>query len=41
MEFRHNMEELAIDEEMVKKKLNNLNVAKSVGPDGLNPRLLK
>ena len=33
------MEELTIDEEMIKK--NNLNVCKSVEPDGVYPRLLK
>ena len=36
-----NMEELVIDEKMVKKKLDNFNVRKSVGPDGVHPRLLK
>ena len=41
MELRHNMEELAIDEEMVQKKRDNLNVCKSIGPDGVHPRLLK
>ena len=35
------MEELTIDEEMIKTKLYNLNVCKSVGLDGVNPRLLK
>ena len=35
------MEELTIDEEMIKTKLDNLNVCKSVGPDGVHPRLLK
>ena len=41
MELRHNVEELAIDEDMIKKKLDNLNVGKSVGPDSVHPRLLK
>ena len=35
------MEKMAIDEEMVKKKLYNLIVGKSVGPEGVHPRLLK
>ena len=35
------MEELTIDEEMIKKRLDNLNVCKSVGPNGVHPRLLK
>ena len=39
--YRHNMEELTIDEEMIKKRLDNLNVCKSVGPDDVHPRLLK
>ena len=34
------MEELTIDEETI-KKLDNLNVCKSVGPDVVHPRLLK
>ena len=34
------MKELTIDEETI-KKLDNLNVCKSVGPDGVHPRLLK
>ena len=34
------MEELTIDEEMI-KKLGNINLCKSVGPDGVHPRLLK
>ena len=33
------MEELTIDEEMIKKRFDNLNVCKSVGPDGVHPRL--
>ena len=41
VKLRHNMEELTIDEEMIKKRLDNLNVCKSVGPDGVHPRLLK
>jgi hypothetical protein len=32
---------LIINVEMVKKKLNNLNVNKSQGPDGIHPRILK
>ena len=35
------MEELTIDEEIIKKKLDNLNVFQSVGPDCVYPRLLK
>ena len=38
------MEELTIDEEMIKTKLDNLirlNVCKSVGPYGVHARLLK
>ena len=35
------MEELAIDEETIKNKLCNLNVCKSIGPDGVHPTLLK
>ena len=34
------MEELTIDEEMI-KTLGNINLCKSVGPDGVHPRLLK
>ena len=34
------MEELTVDEEMI-KKLDNLNVCKSTGPDSVHPRLLK
>ena len=41
MELRHTMEEFTIDEEMIKKTLDNLNVYKSVEPDGIHPRLLK
>ena len=41
VKLRHNMEELTIDEEIIKKRLDNLNVCKSVGPDGVHPRLLK
>ena len=37
---RHTMEELTIDEEMIKKNYH-LNVCKSVGPDGVHPRLLR
>ena len=35
VKLRHNMEELTIEEEVIKKKLYNLNVCKSVGPDGV------
>ena len=35
------MDALAIDEEMVRKKFYNLNVGKSVRPDGVHHRLLK
>ena len=40
VKLRHNMEELTIDEEIIKEKLDNLNVCK-LGPDGVHPRLLK
>ena len=40
VKLRHTMEELTVDEEMI-KKLDNLNVCKSTGPDGVHPRLLK
>ena len=35
------MEEFIVDEEMIKQKLDNLNVCKSVGPDDVHPRLFK
>ena len=35
------MEELTIDEDIIKTKLDYLDVCKSVGPDGVHPRLLK
>jgi hypothetical protein len=31
---------LVIDEEKVKKRLHELNISKSPGPDGLHPRIL-
>ena len=34
------IEELEIDEDMVKKKLKELKVNKSPGPDGIHPRVL-
>jgi len=34
------MKELTILEEKVKKRLNDLNISKSPGPDGLHPRIL-
>ena len=39
VKLRHNMEELTIEEKIIKKRLDNLNVIKSVGPDGVHPRL--
>ena len=35
------MENLVITEQTVKQKLDNLNVNKSVGPDGIHPRFLR
>ena len=37
----HTLEEIEIDEDLVKKKLNALNPSKSPGPDGIHPRVLK
>jgi hypothetical protein len=36
----YNMGTLVIDEEKVKKRLHELNISKSPGPDGLHPRIL-
>ena len=41
VKLRQNMEEFTVDEEMIKQKLDNLNVCKSVGPDDVHPRLFK
>ena len=35
------MRKLEVDEETIKNKLERLNVFKSVGPDGIHPRILK
>ena len=35
------MRKLEVDEETIKNKLEKLNVFKSVGPDGIHPRILK
>ena len=32
---------VSVDEESIRKKLENLNVSKSCGPDGVHPRILK
>ena len=36
----YNMGTLVIDEEKVKKRLHELNISKSPGPDGLHPRII-
>ena len=35
------MRKLDVDEETIRNKLERLNVFKSVGPDGIHPRILK
>ena len=35
------MTNLVVDEVTIKDKLEKLNVCKSVGPDGIHPRILK
>ena len=40
VKLRHTMEALTIDEETI-KQLDNRNVCKSVGPDGVHPRVLE
>ena len=35
------MRKLVVDEETIKNKLERLNICKSVGPDGIHPRILK
>ena len=40
-ELQSQMIPLPISEEIIKAKLEKLNIYKSMGPDGINPRLLK